>query len=188
MARPVATRGTGRERVLDAALRLFSTHGVSGTSLQMIAAALGVTKAAVYYQFHAKEDIVVAVLEPAFDEMETFIAHAEVARGRRAQLEAALAGLVDIAVSRQRLAALIGGDPAMSVVVRSHERFRHLVDRLDRVLVGPEPTAAQRMAVSMLGGGLLMTGADARLADLDEETRRTEMLRILRAVLLPPLG
>ncbi|NUR16364.1 MAG: helix-turn-helix transcriptional regulator, partial [Dermatophilaceae bacterium] len=60
MARPQSPRGQGRRRVIDAAVELFAEHGVSGTSLQMIADHLGVTKAAVYYQFHAKEDIVLA--------------------------------------------------------------------------------------------------------------------------------
>jgi hypothetical protein len=37
-------------RVIEAALALFAEHGISGTSLQMIADAIGVTKAAVYHQ------------------------------------------------------------------------------------------------------------------------------------------
>ena len=39
----------------SAALELFARRGVSGTSLQDIADHLGVTKAAVYYQFRSKE-------------------------------------------------------------------------------------------------------------------------------------
>ena len=61
MARPMGPRGQGRARVLNAALELFAEHGVSGTSLQMIADHLGVTKAAVYHQFNTKEEIVRAV-------------------------------------------------------------------------------------------------------------------------------
>ena len=49
--------------MLDAALALFAEHGVSGTSLQMIADAVGITKAAVYHQFRTKEQIVLAVTE-----------------------------------------------------------------------------------------------------------------------------
>ena len=45
-------------RVIDAALDLFAEHGVGGTSLQMIADEIGVTKAAVYHQFKTKEQIV----------------------------------------------------------------------------------------------------------------------------------
>src|SRR6516162_8882189 len=49
-----------QRRVVDAALRLFGDHGISGTSLQMIADEIGVTKAAVYHQFRTKDDIIVA--------------------------------------------------------------------------------------------------------------------------------
>ena len=42
-----AAAGVGRERVLDASLELFAERGVAGTSLQMIAERLGLTKRAV---------------------------------------------------------------------------------------------------------------------------------------------
>ena len=45
-------------RIIDATLPLFGDHGVSGTSLQMIADRLGVTKAAVHHQFPTKDEIV----------------------------------------------------------------------------------------------------------------------------------
>ena len=50
-------------RVLVVALDLFAEHGVHGTSLQMIADDIGVTKAAVYHQFKTKEAIVVGAVE-----------------------------------------------------------------------------------------------------------------------------
>ena len=56
----VATARAQR-RTIDVALELFADHGVGGTSLQMIADALGVTKAAVYHQFRTKDEIVLAV-------------------------------------------------------------------------------------------------------------------------------
>ena len=59
-----------QNRILAAALDLFATHGVSGTSLQMIADALGVTKAAVYHKFKAKDDIVLAVTEAELSKLE----------------------------------------------------------------------------------------------------------------------
>ena len=57
------TRTAAQTRVLDAALVLIAEHGVSGTSLQMIADAMGVTKAAVYRQFRTKDEIVIAITE-----------------------------------------------------------------------------------------------------------------------------
>jgi AcrR family transcriptional regulator len=46
-----------RERILDIALELFSEQGYDKTSLRDIAQRLGTTKAALYYHFARKEDI-----------------------------------------------------------------------------------------------------------------------------------
>src|SRR5579871_5338427 len=50
-----------RERILDVALELFIQQGFDGTSLREIAEQLGVTKAALYYHFESKEDILMAL-------------------------------------------------------------------------------------------------------------------------------
>ena len=50
-----------RERILDVALDLFTDQGYDGTSLREIAERLGVTKAALYYHFASKEDILMAL-------------------------------------------------------------------------------------------------------------------------------
>ncbi|MFD8499332.1 TetR/AcrR family transcriptional regulator [Amycolatopsis sp. NPDC059657] len=47
-----------RDRIQDVALELFSEKGYDGTSLREIAERLDVTKAALYYHFRTKEDIV----------------------------------------------------------------------------------------------------------------------------------
>ena len=46
-----------RERILDIALELFTEQGYDKTSLRDIAERLGTTKAALYYHFERKEDI-----------------------------------------------------------------------------------------------------------------------------------
>jgi AcrR family transcriptional regulator len=50
-------QGSTRERILDIALELFAEQGYDKTSLRDIAARLGTTKAALYYHFERKEDI-----------------------------------------------------------------------------------------------------------------------------------
>ena len=50
-------RGSTRERILDVALELFTAQGYEQTSLREIADRLGVTKAALYFHFERKEDI-----------------------------------------------------------------------------------------------------------------------------------
>jgi AcrR family transcriptional regulator len=53
--------GTTRERILDAALDLFAERGYDKTSLREIADKLGFTKAALYYHFERKEEILLAL-------------------------------------------------------------------------------------------------------------------------------
>ena len=55
---------TTRERILDVAGDLFVEQGYDGTSLREIADRMGFTKAALYYHFPSKEDLLQALLEP----------------------------------------------------------------------------------------------------------------------------
>jgi AcrR family transcriptional regulator len=52
---------TTRERILDIALELFTDQGYDKTSLRQIAERLGFTKAAIYYHFASKGDILMAL-------------------------------------------------------------------------------------------------------------------------------
>ena len=53
--------GSTRERILDVALDLFIEKGFDGTSLREIAERLGFTKAALYYHYASKDDILMAL-------------------------------------------------------------------------------------------------------------------------------
>lgn len=183
MARPTGPRGQGRARVLSSALELFADQGVSGTSLQMIADHLGVTKAAVYYQFKAKEDIVLAVLEPAFAQMRTFVNAAEAAASPAAAAELAVEGLVDLVIDQRRVVATLFRDPEVERIVQGHAEFQSLSARLGRLLCGPHPDARRRVAVSVLGAGLAHAGLDLQLADIDEVVLRDELRHLGRTLL-----
>lgn len=52
-----AAKESTRERILDIALELFTEQGYDKTSLRDIAERLGTTKAALYYHFKSKADI-----------------------------------------------------------------------------------------------------------------------------------
>ena len=52
-----------KERILDAATNLFSTHGFNGTSIDDILTAVGITKGAFYYYFKSKEHLCETVLD-----------------------------------------------------------------------------------------------------------------------------
>ncbi|MER5911706.1 TetR/AcrR family transcriptional regulator [Streptomyces sp. NPDC001982] len=56
-------RGNTRQRIQDVALELFAEQGYEKTSLREIAERLDVTKAALYYHFKTKEEIIVSLFE-----------------------------------------------------------------------------------------------------------------------------
>ncbi|MET7936333.1 helix-turn-helix domain-containing protein [Streptomyces sp. NPDC005322] len=56
-------RGDTRQRIQDVALALFAERGYEKTSLREIAEHLEVTKAALYYHFKTKEDIVISLFQ-----------------------------------------------------------------------------------------------------------------------------
>jgi AcrR family transcriptional regulator len=68
-------RRTGtRERIQAVALELFAEHGYEKTSLREIAQRLDVTKAALYYHFNTKEDIVVSLFDDLLADMDEIVA------------------------------------------------------------------------------------------------------------------
>ncbi|RFU85736.1 TetR/AcrR family transcriptional regulator [Streptomyces triticagri] len=60
---PAPRRGNTRQRIQDVALELFAEQGYEKTSLREIAERLEVTKAALYYHFKTKEDILISLAE-----------------------------------------------------------------------------------------------------------------------------
>ncbi|MFI8093534.1 TetR/AcrR family transcriptional regulator [Streptomyces sp. NPDC086080] len=67
-------RGNTRQRIQDVALELFAEQGYEKTSLREIAEHLDVTKAALYYHFKTKEEILVSIFEDLSRPLEELIA------------------------------------------------------------------------------------------------------------------
>jgi TetR/AcrR family acrAB operon transcriptional repressor len=63
-----------RNRILDAAERVFSEHGVSRTSLEDLATAAGVTRGAIYWHFRDKSDLFTAMVNRVTLPMEAMVA------------------------------------------------------------------------------------------------------------------
>lgn len=175
MGKPKAPRGQGRERVVAAAIELFSERGVSGTSLQMIADRLGIGKAAVYYQFKTKEGIIEAVLAPAFEQMRRIISDAEASES---QQEVAITGLCSLVIAQREVVAALSHDPEVRRFLETHGEAAGLILQLGRMLLGPEPDTRRRIAVSLFGGGLASVGIDPALADIDDEALRSEIISL----------
>lgn len=62
-----------RDRILDDAARLFARGGYDGTSLDDVAQAIGVTKAAIYHYFPNKKEIYEAIIVRTLDGLLRFV-------------------------------------------------------------------------------------------------------------------
>ncbi|MFJ2708615.1 TetR/AcrR family transcriptional regulator [Streptomyces sp. NPDC087428] len=71
---PQPRRGNTRQRIQDVALELFVEQGYEKTSLREISERLDVTKAALYYHFKTKEDILTSIFEDLNRPVEDLIA------------------------------------------------------------------------------------------------------------------
>jgi AcrR family transcriptional regulator len=107
-------RNAAQHRILDAALALIAENGVGGTSLQMIADEVGVTKAAVYHQFKTKEEIVIALTERELGRLDDALEAAEAESSRPRAREVLLSRVIDMAVERRRAAATCSSTPSSS--------------------------------------------------------------------------
>src|SRR6516165_2459990 len=87
-----------RQQNLETARRLFAELGYDATSLQMIADEMGLTKAAVYYHFRAKSELLHAIMLPGIQRLEALVDEAAGIRGRRARMEYVVNGVVDFLV------------------------------------------------------------------------------------------
>ncbi len=176
-------------RIITATLPLFGEHGVSGTSLQMIADALGVTKAAVYHQFNSKDEIVLAVAEVELSRLEVALEAAEAEEGRLQARQVLLTQVIDLAVERRRMASALQGDPVMIRLLASHPPFQRLMERVYGLLLGEEPSPETRMRAAMVASAIGGAVTHPLVADLDDDTLRSVLLATARDLVdLPEPG
>ncbi len=181
----VVAYSPARTRVLDAALGLFADHGVTGTSLQMIADQVGITKAAVYHQFRTKDDIVLAVTERELAKLLPALEDAEASGAGSAARDGLLVHVIEMAVRDRRLVRTLQFDPVVVRLLAEHEPFQVFMDRLYRVLLGSHD-AGGRIQAAMLSGAISAAVMHPLVADVDDDTLRTTVIELARRILGMP--
>ncbi|GJO23242.1 TetR family transcriptional regulator [Mycobacterium marinum] len=173
----VITRSAAQVRILDAALGLIAEHGVGGTSLQMIADAVGVTKAAVYHQFKTKEQIVIALTERELGGLEEALEAAEAHDHPSQARELLLDRVIELAVERRGAARTLQFDPVIVRLLAEHQPFQRFIERLYGVLIG-DAGQDTRVLAAMLSGAIAVGVLHPLVADVDDATLRTQLRRI----------
>jgi AcrR family transcriptional regulator len=176
-------RTAAQLRVIAAARELFAERGVSGTSLQMIADAMGVTKAAVYHQFKTKEEIVLAVTEAQLAHLEEILAGAESSDDPRRARDMLLSWVIDMSISHRGATAALQNDPVIVRLLADHEPFARLIDRMYGVLIGEHAGPEARVPAAVLSAAISSAVLHPLVADLDDTTLRAHLLRLTHRLL-----
>lgn len=171
-----------RQRLLDATATLISQHGFAGTTLQMIADELGFTKAAIYYHFRAREQLLVALMNPILHEIRRAVETAESQPTARTQKEALLRGFATVVAKNRSLAAVMVFDPSVHRILQDQPDWGDLIARQLAILIQSEPPTLGVIKATALMTGLAgaATGAPP---DIDEESLIDHLCDIGRRVL-----
>jgi AcrR family transcriptional regulator len=173
---------TTRRRMLDTAMQLFGRYGFAGTSLQMIADELDLTKAAIYYHFRTREQLLIALMEPILTEIGAVVEAAERRRGTRARADAMLTGYADIVTRNRALAAVTTFDPSARAVLRNQPEWSAVIDRQLSLLAGTTGGIGGSIGAAVMMTGLA-GGASTAASDLDDDVLRAHLIAVGRRAL-----
>lgn len=144
-----------RARIVETALQLIADHGFSATSTREISERLGFTKAALYYHFRTKEDLLAAIVAPAMEDLAALVERSAGA-GTPAERRHLVEGYVDLVATHVDLIRVLANDPAArsSGVLSAAEP---LYRRFTRALSGSAtPVLEQRVKVRCALGAIHM--------------------------------
>jgi AcrR family transcriptional regulator len=172
-----------RTRILDAALELFSEHGFDGTTLQQIADRLGFTKAALYYHFKSKDELLGALVSPAVRDLDKLLADHEGEPVTPSRQRAFLEAYIDYVLHNRHLVVYITRDLAVlgrpAIAERADEHRR----RLEQMLIGTELDFNGQVRAAVAFGGV--QAAIAQHPDASSDELRKALLEAARTLLRP---
>jgi AcrR family transcriptional regulator len=185
-------RGDTRARIQQIALELFAEQGYERTSLREIAERLGVTKAALYYHFKSKEDIVRSFTEDYFDRLDALIAWGQeqppTARTANELLDRYISIVIDSGeVFRfiERNQATLRDSEHTEHSKHRFTQFRPRLNALVAILTGPDATPRSRIraAAALFAAStscmFFMQDALAPEADQAQHLDRDELHKIV---------
>ncbi len=157
MNEPARGRET-RARIQAVAVELFAEQGYDKTSLREIAERLDVTKAALYYHFKSKEDIVASLAEDYFGKIDSLIEWGrQQPRSDAVRAEILRQYLAIVAEGHQVFRMLQQNQAAVHSMASAKGRgelFRERLTSLVELLADPGAPLADRVRPAMALGGI----------------------------------
>ncbi len=123
-----------RERILQEAVTLFYERGFTGTTLDDIAAELGVTKPFIYTHFRSKVELLAALCQPTIELSLAAVTSAAEGEGTPTQrLRRAMADFAQVVLQRQANIAIFFREEK-NLAMEALEEINTLRKKFDRVL------------------------------------------------------
>jgi AcrR family transcriptional regulator len=162
-----------RDRMLCAALKLFTEYGYEGASIQRIASSMGLSKAAVSYHFRTKEDILAVAVEPALADLRTFFDQAGTAPLKPARRRQAIAEYVRLMVKHRAIVSFLARERLALSSPAIWGRWCEYVDRIEQLLGGDRQDPAARIYTAAAIRGLAL--ALATFPELSDDDLRDHL-------------
>jgi AcrR family transcriptional regulator len=138
-----------RRRILDSAAESFAAHGYSGASMRDIAEGLGITKAALYYHFASKEDLLDGLVNPVMQSMADF---AQAAQSGELTTKQILREFLDLTINGISALVPLMVDPAARSAIKERYDLMELTRRIEVGLAGSSDPECLLRAQFALGG------------------------------------
>lgn len=174
-------RVTTRMRVHEATLELFLAHGYEGTSLQTIADRLSITKAAIYYYYRTKGDLLEALLSPVWDELTQLISEAKKSLAPARHDLGLLEAYVDMLIRQRRLVPLLDRDPGVRSQPAVQSGLLPLRRRLEQLILGDEADEDSQLGLLIMRAGFCEVLV--AFTSWDDEDLRVALLPVAHALL-----
>ena len=179
----VPERMRTRQRILEAALELFTAEGFDRASLRQLADQLQFTPAALYYHFASKADILLAVVAPLLDDLDEVLEDDFSTGGRSADRQR-LSRLLDVLLDHRDIVTLLARDVTASRMSGVRERLEVQSRQLIKAFAGAERDPARLVRITAALGAVRRPIMD--LPDLDLSDHRDTILDSAVAALNPP--
>ncbi|MEW1795615.1 MULTISPECIES: TetR/AcrR family transcriptional regulator [Streptomyces] len=180
--------GDTRQRIQDVALELFAEQGYEKTSLREIAEHLDVTKAALYYHFKTKEDIVISLFQDLARPVDELIAWGESQPQTLEVKKEVLRRYSDSLAAAAPLFRFMQENQATMRDLSVGETFKSRMLRLLELLQQPEGTMADRVrcftAIFTMHAGMLAL----RDVEGDPEEKQEAILEVATDLMVRSQG
>jgi AcrR family transcriptional regulator len=173
------TQGT-RAKIQAVALELFTEQGYEKTSLREVAERLGVTKAALYYHFKSKDEIVTSLVDDRMNGLDEVI---KLAEGMPADAQSRRVILTDYAdaffgTDQNLVMRFFEQNQTLIKTLEVGQRMRERLMRIAELLARPDTSVEGQLRAALSIFAIHSSAFAVQASDITIEERRAVALKV----------